>query len=217
LISNREWRYVLTLFPALAISASVLILFTYEKFRVSFLNSVRVSKKTGSRIAAGLLIGFLCFSVAYSVNDVYLNVKQNSFNIEIKQATDYVIANDSGNQSIIVLCPFNYFSQDMVKFYLWEAGYPQIQTYQYPALPVDTYTPNFNITEFISLCRQYNVKFVYTYENGGTTPYFNTTLSLVDIYIQIYDSKAFSEISPQTTFGINPRRVIILTFLGDAS
>jgi hypothetical protein len=155
--------------------------------------------------------------VAYSVNDVYLNVKQNSFNIEIKQATDYVIANDSGNQSIIVLCPFNYFSQDMVKFYLWEAGYPQIQTYQYPALPVDTYTPNFNITEFISLCRQYNVKFVYTYENGGTTPYFNTTLSLVDIYIQIYDSKAFSEISPQTTFGINPRRVIILTFLGDAS
>ncbi len=217
LISNREWRYVLTLFPALAISASALILFIYEKFRVSFINSVRVSKKKGARIAAGLLIGFLCFSVAYSVNDVYLNVKQNSFNIEIKQATDYVIANDPGNQSIIVLCPFNYFSQDMVKFYLWEAGYPQIQTYQYPALPVDTYTPTFNITELISLCRQYNVKFVYTYENGGTTPYFNTTLSLMDIYIQIYDSKAFSEISTQTTFGINPRRVIILTFLGDAS
>ena len=217
LISNREWRYVLTLFPALAISASALMLFTYEKFCGYFVNRVRLSKKTGARIAAGLLIGFLCFSVAYSVNDVYLNVKQNSFNIEIKQATDYVIANDPGNQSIIVLCPFNYFSQDMVKFYLWEAGYPQIQTYQYPALPVDTYTPTFNITELIALCKQYNVKFVYTYENGGTTPYFNTTLSLVDIYIQIYNSEAFSEISPQTTFGVNPRRVIVLTFLGDVS
>jgi len=82
-------------------------------------------------------------------------------------------------------------------------------------LPVDTYTPIFNITEFIELCEQYNVKFVYTYENGGTTTYFNTTLSLVDIYIQIYASKAFSEISPQMTFGETPRRVIVLTFIGD--
>ena len=217
LISNREWRYVLTLFPALAISASALILFTYDKVRISLTNNVRVSKKTGARIAAGLLIGFLCFSVAYSVNDVYLNVRQNSVNIEIKQATDYVIANDPDNQSIIVLCPFNYFSQDMVKFYLWAAGKPQIQTYQYPVLPVDTYTPTFNITELIALCEQHNVKFVYTYENGGTIPYFNTTLSLVDIYIQIYDSKAFSEISAQATFGVTPRRIIVLTFIGDAS
>ena len=30
-ISNREWRYVLTLFPALAISASALILFAFDK------------------------------------------------------------------------------------------------------------------------------------------------------------------------------------------
>jgi len=216
-ISNREWRYVLTLFPALAISASALILFAYDKVRDSLTKKVKIGRKYETKIAAGLLIGFLSITVAYSISDVYYNVKQNSFNIEIKQATDYIVANGSVSGSIIVLCPFNYFSQDMVKFYLWAAGKPQIQTYQYPALPVDTYTPIFNITEFIGLCEQYNVKFVYTYENGGTTPYFNTTLSLVDIYIQIYASKAFSEISPQMTFGETPRRVIVLTFLGDKS
>jgi hypothetical protein len=214
-ISNREWRYVLTLFPALAISASVLILVAYDKFRDSLTNRVKISKKAGTKIATGLLIGFLFVTMGYSVNDIYYNVEQNSFNIEIKQATDYLVANGSINGSIIVLCPFNYFSQDMVKFYLWAAGKPQIQTYQYPTLPVDTYTPKFNITEFIEICEQYNVEFVYTYENGGTTPYFNTTLSLVDIYIQIYASKAFSEISPQMTFGETPRRVIVLTFIGD--
>ena len=103
----------------------------------------------------------------------------------------------------------------MVKFYLWASGKPQIQTYQYPALPVDTYTPVFNINDLINICEQDNVKYIFTYENGGTTPYFNTTLSLVDIYIQIYDSKAFSEISPSMTFGENPRRVLVLTYLGN--
>ena len=215
IISNREWRYVLTLFPALAISASALFFFAYEKIKKKFIRRLNPVTIRRNKILIGLLIGFLFVSIAYSVNDIYYNVKQNSINIEIKQATDYVVANDDSNQSILVLCPFNFFSQDMVKFYLWASGKPQIQTYQYPALPVDTYTPVFNINDLINICEQDNVKYIFTYENGGTTPYFNTTLSLVDIYIQIYDSKAFSEISPSMTFGENPRRVLVLTYLGN--
>jgi hypothetical protein len=214
-ISNREWRYVLTLFPALAISASVFTIFAFSKIHDLLETIGKIDKKKATKIATGLIIVFLFITMGYSVNDIYHNVKQNNINIEIKQATDYIIANNDDNESIIVLCPFNFFNQDMVKFYLWAGGKPQIQTYQYPTLPVDTYTPKFNITEFIELCKQYNVKFVYTYENGGTTPYFNTTLSLVDIYIKIYESKAFSEISAQNTFGETPRRVILLTFLGE--
>ena len=61
-----------------------------------------------------------------------------------------------------------------------------------PQLPVDTYTPNFNITEFINLCKQDNVKYVFTYEYGGTVPYFNTTLDLMQIYTQMYASGNFS-------------------------
>ena len=132
LISNREWRYVLTLFPALAISASVLILFAYDKLHGTWMHSVRVNRKKTAKVAAGLLIVFLSIAVAYSVNDIYYNVKQTDINIEIAQATNYALAGDASNQSIMLLCPFNYFSQDMVSFYLTASGNSQIKTYQYP-------------------------------------------------------------------------------------
>ncbi len=214
LISNREWRYVLTLFPALAISASVLLLFIYDKLHGMWILSLKISKKRAAKAAAVSLIIFLSIAMAYSVSDIYYNVKQNDIRIEIAQATNYAVAHDPENKSIILLCPFNYFSQDMVSFYLWADGTPQIRTYQYPALAVDTYTPTFNITEFIALCKQDNVKFVFTYENGGTVPYFNTTLNLQQIYEKIYGSGNFSAISNQATFGTNPRRILILNFTG---
>jgi 4-amino-4-deoxy-L-arabinose transferase-like glycosyltransferase len=213
-ISNREWRYVLTLFPALAISASVLILFVYDKLHGSWMYSVRITRKKTAKIAAGLLILFLSVAVAYSINDIYYNVKQTDISIEIYKATNYAQARNTSNQSIMLLCPFNYFSQDMVSFYLTASGNSQIRTYQYPTRAVDTYTPVFNITEFIDLCRQDNVKYVFTYEYGGTVPYFNTTLNLEQIYIQLYASGNFSEITDEATFGSNPRRILILTFLG---
>ncbi len=213
-ISNREWRYVLTLFPALAISASVLILFVYDKLHGTWMQSVKVNRKKAAKVAAAFLIIFVSVGLAYSINDIYYNVKQNDINIEIAQATHYAVAHDSANQSIILLCPYNYFSQDMVSFYLWADGAPQIRTYQYPTLPVDTYTLNFNITEFISICKQDNVKFVFTYEYGGTVLYFNSTLNLQQIYTQIYASGNFSVISPDATFGQNPRRILVLNFTG---
>ncbi len=213
-ISNREWRYVLTLFPALAISASVLVLFVYDKLRHTWIQSVSINRKKAAKVAAALLIVLVSVSIAYSINDIYYNVKQNDINIEISQATNYVVAHDPTNQSIILLCPYNYFSQDMVSFYLWADGAPQIKTYQYPALPVDTYTPNFNITEFIGLCKQNNVKFVFMYEFGSTVPYFNTTLDLHQVYEQIYYSGNFSGISDQATFGADPRRIFVFDFTG---
>ncbi len=213
-ISNREWRYVLTLFPALAISASALILFVFDKLRGTWINTVRVNRKKTAKVAGALLIVFLSVAVAYSVNDIYYNVRQTDIKIEIEKATDFALARDASNQSIMLLCPFNYFSQDMVSFYLTSRGNGQIKTYQYPTRAVDTYTPVFNITEFIDLCRQDNVKYVFTYEYGGTVPYFNTTLNLEQIYIQLYASGNFSEITDEATFGSNPRRILILTFLG---
>src|SRR5665647_480183 len=137
-ISNREWRSVLTLFPALASSASVLILFVYDKLHVTWVNGVSVNRKKSAKVAAGLLIVFLSIAVAYSVNDIYYNVRQTDINIEIANATNYALAGDASNQSIMLLCPFNYFSQDMVSFYLTANGNSQIKTYQYPRLAVDT-------------------------------------------------------------------------------
>jgi 4-amino-4-deoxy-L-arabinose transferase-like glycosyltransferase len=214
LISNRDWRYVLTLFPALAISASALILNVYDKAQSTWRGHVNVNKKRLAKVAAGLFTVFLAVALVYSINDNYTIVEKSNFQIDIAQATNYVAARDAANQSIMVLCPFNFFSADMVKFYLLANDKTQIQTYQYPQLPVDSYTPTFNITEFIGLCKQNNVKFVFTYENGGTVPYFNTTLNLVQIYEQLYDSNNFTKITPEQTFGSDPRRILILNFTG---
>jgi len=214
LIDNKQWRYMLPLFPTLAISASAFILFVYSKAENTWKGHISINKKHAVKFAAALFIIFLAVAMAYSVADTYHWVTEDDIQIDIQQATNYAVNHDTANQSIMVLCPFNYFSQNMVSFYLTADGENQIQTYQYPQHPVDAYTPNFNITEFISLCQQNNVKFVFTYENGGTVPYFNTTLDLMQIYTQLYASGNFSKISPEQTFGSDPRRIFILDFTG---
>ncbi len=214
LIANKEWRYVLPLFPALAISAAVLAMFIYGKLDGAWRRQVKINRKRALKVAAGAFVVLMAGAVAYSVNDAYFTVAYYNIDIQLEPATRYAMANMNSNESIMVLCPFNFFSADMVKFYLWQNGNPSIQTYQYPAMPVDTYTPIFNITELTSLCRQNNVKYVFTYEYGGTVPYYNTTLNLQQVYEQLYASGNFSQISDKATFGANPRRIFILTFLG---
>ena len=214
LISNRDWRYVLTLFPALAISASALILAVYDKAQRTWRGHVSVNKRRLAKVVAGLFTIFIIVAFVYSINDNYTIIQQSDIQINIAQATSYVAARDAANQSIMVLCPFNYLNGDMVRFYLWAAGQTQIQTFQYPQMPVDSYTPTFNISEFIGLCKQNNVKFVYTYEYGGTVPYFNTTLNLQQIYRQLDNSNNFTKITPEQTFGSDPRRIFILNFTG---
>ena len=150
----------------------------------------------------------------YSVYDAYSIASTFNIRIELEPATVYALSRMQNNESIMVLAPFNFFSQDMIKFYLWKNGNDQIQTYQYPVLPTDTYTPTFNITELTRECKLHNVKFLFTYEQGGVVPYYNTTLNPQQIYEQLYASGNFSTISNEATFGANPRRIFILTFIG---
>lgn len=212
-ITNKEWRYVLPLFPALAISAAVIILFSYGKIG-DWVKKANFGKRQKRKFVAGLFVVVVAGAMAYSVYDSYTMTSYFDITIELEPATLYAMNHMQDNQSIMVLSPFNFFSQDMISFYLAKNGNNQIRVSQYPALPVDTYTPNFNISELIALCKQNGVKFLFTYENGGTATYYNTTLNLEQIYIQLYDSKNFSDISQQATFGSNPRRIFILTFLG---
>jgi 4-amino-4-deoxy-L-arabinose transferase-like glycosyltransferase len=213
-IDNKTWRYVMPLFPALAISTAVFISFLYGKLDGFWKRHVKVNKKYASKLFAGLFIVLIAGAIVYSINDAYSGVAFYNIQIDIEGATNYAVNHLNGNESIMVLCPFNFFSQEMVNFYLWEDGENHILTYQYPVMPVDTYTPNFNITELISECKQNNVKYVFTYEYGGTVPYFNTTLNLQQIYEQLYNSGNFSKISDEATFGSNPRRIFILNFTG---
>jgi 4-amino-4-deoxy-L-arabinose transferase-like glycosyltransferase len=214
LIPNKHWRYVLPLFPVLAISAASFILFFYEKVETTWRSHISINKKRFAKVAAVSFGILLAAGVVLSVKDTYDGVAEYQIQIDIEGATKYAYNSLNQNESIMILCPFNFFNDDMVRFYLWADGTKKNQVYKYPKLPVDTYTPNFSISEFIGLCKQGNVKYVFTYEFGGVVPYFNTTLNLQKIYMMLYESGNFTHISDEATFGSNPRRIFILTFLG---
>jgi hypothetical protein len=215
LISNRSWRYVLTLFPALAISAAVAFWAAYGKLQGRWRLGVSSAGRKRLYKAAGVvLVVSLAGAMAYSIYDCYNYVKNYDIEIPIEAATNYAFADMNFNKSIMVLCPFDLFDREMVRFYLWQDGDNRIPVFQYPLQAVDAYTPNFNITELIKECKQYKVQYVFTYEYGGTEPYYNTTLNLQQIYQQLYASGNFTHISDEATFGENPRRIFVLQFIG---
>lgn len=227
LISNKQWRYVLPIFPILAISAASLTVTALSKAKKTLRNNqMSLNKKRLTQVAAGFLIAFTLVGVTYSVSDAYSWVAKDQIHIPIEEATNYVSGVIRPDEAIMVMCAQNLFSQDMVRFYLYADGTKQNLVWQYPELPVDTYMPDFNITEFVTLCEARNVKYVFTYEFGGDVPYFNTSLSLMGVYQQLYTSGKFAHLSGSAlmedlikdgtipAFGTNPRRIFILTFLG---
>jgi hypothetical protein len=226
IIANKQWRYVLPIFPVLAISSATLIATALDKTKKALtFRDIGINKKRVLKAGAGLLIATTVIGAAFSINDAYSWVAKDQIQIPIEAATNYAANRLSENESIMVMCAQNLYSQDMVKFYLI-ANQKTNKVWQYPELPVDTYTPNFNITEFVNLCKNHNVKYVFTYEFGGNVPYFNTTLSLMGVYQMLYESGKFVHLSGNAdietlikegtvpAFGTNPRRIIILTFLG---
>jgi len=206
LINNKSWRYVLPLFPVLAISAAVFITVTYTKLR-------SLNRKTLSKIGALTLIALTCLSIFYSVNDTVTWVNFDKQPFDLEQAVDYAIARDSSNRAMMVLCPDNYFSQGIIEFYLLKDGGSQIQLYSYPWSRI--IDPTFNLTVIISRCKEYDVKFLFATEWGGNNlAYFNSTVTLMDIFAQLYSSNNFTHITPQQTFGQPPNSIYILNFTG---
>jgi uncharacterized membrane protein len=215
LISNRAWRYALPLFPALAISVAVLFITLSGRVQSVWRSAnASANRKKLAKVAGGLIAVSLVCTIAFSIYDAYVIEKQNNIDIQIEAATEYTLANMNGNKSIMVLCPFDLLSREMVRFYLWEDGDNKVPVFQYPRQAVDAYTPNFNITELIRECKTYKVQFLFTYEYGGTVPYFNSTLNAQQVFEQLYDSGNFTHISGNATFGANPRRIFILEFVG---
>ena len=227
LIANKQWRYVMPLFPVLAISAASFILSACRGAEKTWKSTqLSLNKKRLVKVAAGLFTVFIVTSIIFSGADAYYWVTKDQIRIPVEEATNYAAQRLNENESILVVCAFNLFSQDMVRFYLQANESKRNEVWQYPALPVDMYTPNFDINEVIALCEEHNVKYVFTYEFGGDVPYFNTTLSLMGVYQKLYDSGKFAYLSGNVTvealineslipaFGTNPRRIIILTFLG---
>jgi hypothetical protein len=213
LIGNKQWRYIVPVFPVLAISAASLIASAYEKADKRWSQSQKVFGRIHfGKVAAGVLITITVFSVAYSCVDAYSwVVKDSTFNLPLKQATDYATSKLESNGSLVVLCPVNVFSSDIVKFFVHAKGFGQTYVGQYPDLPVDTYQPSFNVTELVGLCQNRNVKYLLLYEYGETYPFFDSTLNVQSVYSNLINSSSFSCVM---TFGSYPGRIFLLSFSG---
>jgi len=109
----------------------------------------------------------------------------------------------------MVVCAFNYFNKDMVKFYLHADGITDNQVFQYPEMPVDSFTPDFNVTELIALCQEKNVKYAFLPEYGGEIPYFGSNLTAMQVYLELVDSGGFSY---SYRVGSFPRTITIFSF-----
>jgi hypothetical protein len=210
-IPNRQWRYLIPVFPVLAISGACLIISALDKAQKTWrLPHLSMSKKRLVQVAAGALIAFTAVAFVYSVNDAYSWVAKDQINVPVQEATNYVVAQLKPGENVMVLCPFNLIDSNLVWFYLNEKTTDNTQVYQYPENPVDTYTPVFNMTELISECIAYNIKYLIVDSYAETFHYFGTTLDFEDFNQTLMSTGMFTY--EPVAFWIAPAQIFVLTF-----
>jgi len=217
LIPNRQWRYVTPLFPILAISAACFIMFLYGRVRAWKPQTIGINGDRFKKLAAVFFIVIIASAVAYSSYDAYQMTARDQIHIPIQESTAYLAAHLDQNQSAVLVCAFNLLDQDMFRFYL-PSNMSRDQIWQYPALAVDAFTPDFNITEFVSLCQQHNVKYIILFDYGIHTQFFNTTLDYTQIETMIHDTGRFGDPQDQPFwgdfYGNMGYRIFLVRFLG---
>jgi hypothetical protein len=214
-VANREWRYVTALFPALAISASVVILSFAGSLRNALRSTMLGSKKWLVKVSSVVLAVAVVGAMGYSAYDTYTFASDQQITVDIKGVASYVIENIEPGRAIMVLCPVNLFNYDTVQFYLWAQGDRSVDVLQYPELPADVYRPEFNITELIELCKENSVQYVMFFEYGNINrQYFDSDLTCQKIYEQLCFSDSFSEILEDQIFGEEFRHIFVMTFTG---
>ena len=213
LIGNRQWRYVVPLFPVLTISAATLSVSIYDKIGALRRNIQIPKKRHLCKVGAGLLIVLVGLSIAYSCIDAYVwTAKDYSYNLPVEKAAKYVAAQLDANETMVVLCAVNIFCPDIVRFYVYANGQMDTRIIQYPNCPVDTFTPDFNVTELVSICEQSNAKYLMLFEYGEIYPYYNSTLTEQQVHTSLLDSQKFAD---KASYGSYPCRIFILSYLKD--
>ncbi len=217
LIPNRQWRYVTPLFPILAVAAACFIMFLYGKVHAWKPPQIGVTGARLKKFASIAFIAIIVGAVAYSGYEAYQMTVRDQIQIPIKQATQYLVNHLDANQSAVLVCSFNLLSQDMFRFYL-PANMSSDQIWQYPALAVDSFTPNFNITEFTDLCVQRNVKYIILYDFGLHNTFFNSTLDYTQVQTMIYNTSRFDDPHDRPFwgdyYGWYGYRIFLVRFLG---
>ncbi len=216
-IPNKQWRYVDPLFPILAISAASFIFFLYGRVRTWKPRPVDVSDIRIKKLFVVVFIVIAASTIAYASYDSYLMTARDQIHIPIDEATNYLAHHLDQNQSAVLICASNLLDQDMFRFYL-PANMSKDQIWQYPDLAVDAFTPKFNITEFVILCQQQNVKYIILFDYGPHTLFFNSTLDYQQVQTMIYNTGRFDVPTDRPFFGdfANNKgyRLFLVRFLG---
>jgi hypothetical protein len=76
-------------------------------------------------------------------------------------------------------------------------------------MPVDAFTPKFNVTELVALCEEQKVKYAFLPEYGGEVPYFGSNMTAMDVYTNLTNSGRFSW---DYRVGEFPRTITIFSF-----
>lgn len=209
-IPNKQWRYVVPLFPVLAISAATFLAFTYQKLQEAWKSAdARRNRKRLLRAGCAVLIVLTAVATVYSFYDGYHWAERYQIHVPVEEATDFVASQLSQKESIAVLCASNSFNDDMVRFYLEANESIRNQVLQYPRLAIDAFKPDFNVTDLISMCEEYDTKFLLLYEYGQTTPYFNSNLTTIGVYQMLEETGRFAYV---TYFGDSPRAIYVISF-----
>jgi hypothetical protein len=208
-IPNKQWRYITPVFPVLAMSAASFVLFLCNK--ISVWKPKHVRSIGYKKIVTVLLIVIAGAAAVYSSYDAYQMTVRDQFHIPIEETTNYLASHMSNNESAVIVCAFNLFNQDMFRFYL-PANMSTEQIWQYPELPVDSFTPNFDIAEFISLCELRNVRYLILYDYGAYSTFFNTTLTYTNVKDLLSASGRFGYTGDEPFFGDMPHRTFLVGF-----
>jgi predicted membrane-bound mannosyltransferase len=211
-IGQVQWRYIVPIFPVIAISAGRLTLFLFNKAQNIWKNpQINLRHTRLTKLAAAGLITLTVFGVTYSCIDTYNWIETNTaWNPPLKQTANYIATRLDSNETVVVLCPVNVVNSDITKFYIYTTN-PNQQPliWQYPDTSMDTQKADFNTTELIDLCNANNAKYLLLYEYGETFPYYGTTLTMNEVNNQLMSTQKFT---PQTSFGDYPQKIFVYTF-----
>ena len=207
-IPNKEWRYIVLLFPVLAVSASSLIVSAGDKLRKMWQSQKTSGRRNLAKLGAVVLIAFTASGVLLSCSDASAWLGTAPAALPVEKAAAFAGQTLAFNQSIAVACPTNLLNDYMVWFGLISQSPSDSKVWQYPALASDAYTISFNTTEFIALCHKTNTKYVFLYEYNDNH-YFNSTLTQHDILAALNATNRFTVAE---TFGTEPNRIFVLSF-----
>ena len=119
IITSKDWRYISLIFPVLAVSGAEFILFWLNQ-AIERIKRPHVSfqQKNVIRLAALALVVTVGVSVVYSCWDGYNWIEADRTQIPVADSVEYVLDHTTTEDHLVVLCGDNFFSVDLVEFYL---------------------------------------------------------------------------------------------------